>query len=73
MTSHAAEEPVSPAAVEGGMAGGMDLGGSGKGKRPLDTTINLVPPDGGDHRLPHHDGGVDAAGPAGRLAGRHGA
>lgn len=25
------------------MAGGMDLGGGGKGKRPLDTTINLVP------------------------------
>lgn len=26
------------------MAGGMDLGGSGsKGKKPLDTTINLVP------------------------------
>lgn len=25
------------------MAGGMDLGGGGKGKKPLDTTINLVP------------------------------
>jgi len=26
------------------MAGGMDMGGGGKGgKKPLDTTINLVP------------------------------
>lgn len=25
------------------MAGGMDLGGGGKGKKSLDTTINLVP------------------------------
>jgi biopolymer transport protein TolR len=25
------------------MAGGMDLGGGGKSRRPLDTTINLVP------------------------------
>lgn len=25
------------------MAGGMDLGGGGKGKKPLDTNINLVP------------------------------
>lgn len=25
------------------MAGGMDLGGGSKGKKPLDTTINLVP------------------------------
>lgn len=25
------------------MAGGMDLGGGGQGKKPLDTNINLVP------------------------------
>jgi biopolymer transport protein ExbD len=37
------EEPVSPRAVERDMAGGMDLGGGGRGRRPLDTTINLVP------------------------------